>query len=559
MILMSKKIFSIGLMTFLGLMRLLAGILTPMETVSIATDKDAYIAGDWVYFSIKLKPQGNRVSDFVYLTVCSKNQQQIFRGCLKINNNTASGSFFLTDTLTTGIYQLVSYTNQMRNYGQEAYAVKNILIANRFDTDLKKIIAESVADTVIADITFQKGIVNNPFQHVKLNKEVFLQRELVQLDIGLTNDISGAVVSVSVRKAAPVNFPEGKNQEYTNPVNSCYFLPERSGYILEGHILNKNQTGAAKKMVFLSCEDSVANLQYARTNNNGEFLFFLNPYYFEKKIMVRMEGEDKSAMDIESKYFNGIIGTLPMQITGDLEGYLQTDQRYLRIQQSYNEIYHQEQPVTTVVKGWRPEVYSREGLVVRPSDYLYLPDFREISRELLMYYQIREKKNDFEGALFDINQREYVVPYIFFDGILLEHIRQIIHHDSKGIKSILTIPNARFLGDLRMPGILDITSNSAEIDSLQWRSPIAMLNVERPMPNSFYQVPEIDKMPRQIPAFLPLLYWNPCLTLDSGKSKTVVFYTSDCTGTFEVAIKGFSSDGEEIDFRKLFKVTSAKL
>ncbi len=556
---MNKKIYSIGLMTFFGLMRLLAGTLTPMETASLATDKDVYVAGDWVYFSVKFQPQENQLSDFVYLTVCSRDHQQIFRGCVKINNNTASGSFFLTDTLSTGIYQLVSYTNHMRNFGPENYAVKNILIANRFDADLNEIITESVSDTVIADTKYQKGSVNNLLQQVKLNKEVFSQREPVQLEIRLPDEMSGARVSVSVRKAAPVYFPEAKNHEYANPSSSCYYLPERSGFILEGHINNGNNAVAAKKMVFLSCEDSIANLQYTRTNNEGAFRFFLNPYYFEKKIAVLTEGEDKCTIHIDSKYYNGIIGTPSMQINGDLVGYLQTDQRYLRIQRSYNEIYNLEQPAGTTAKGWRPEVYSREGVMIRPSEYLYLPDFREISRELLMYYQIREKKDDFEGNLFDINQREFAVPFIFFDGMLLEHVRQIIPFDSKRIKSILTIPNARFLGDLKIPGIIDIVSTSAEIDSLQWRSPIAMLNVEQTMPNAVYQLPEIGKMPRQIPAYLPLLYWNPSLPLGSGINNTVAFYTSDCTGTFEVIIKGFSSDGEEIDFRKEFKVTSATL
>jgi len=556
---MNKKLYSFGLMTFLGVMQLLAVTITPLEKVSIATDRDVYIAGDWVYFSIKLQDQQNHISDFVYLTVSSKNQQQIFTGCVKINNNTASGSFYLADTLTSGIYQLVSYTNHMRNYGQEAFAIKNILVANRFDSDLKGIAAETLVETLIVDTLFQTGIVNQPLQQVKLNKEFFSQREPVKLDIRLPEEISKAMVSVSVRKVAPVNFPETRfNQEYTSTVNSCYYLPERSGFILEGQIFDRNHTSVAQKMVFLSGKDSIANLQYSFTNNEGEFRFFLNPYYFGKKITVRMDGEDKSAIEIKSKYFNGIIGTLPMQINGDIESYLQMDQKYLGIQRSYNVIYHQEQPEIITAKGWRSEVYSREGLMVKPSDYLYLPDFLEISRELLPYYKIREKDNDFEGTLMDINQKDFAVPFIFFDGILLEHIRQIIPFDSKKIKSILTIPNVRFLGELNIRGILDITSASDQTENLQWRSPVSMLNVERPLPNSVYMMPEIDKIPRQIPVYLPLLYWNSALPLDSGKNSTIAFYTSDCTGTFEVLIKGFSSDGKEIEFRKLFKVTSKK-
>ena len=128
--------------------------------------------------------------------------------------------------------------------------------------------------------------------------------------------------------------------------------------------------------------------------------------------------------------------------------------------------------------GWRPEVYSKEGEVIRPADFMYLKDFKEISRELLIHYKIREKKDDFVGSLIDINQKEYSIPYIFMDGILLEHVRQIIPLDSRKIKTIVTIPNARYLGNLNLPGVLDITTNSAEIERVQWRSPVAILHVE---------------------------------------------------------------------------------
>jgi hypothetical protein len=680
---MNKRIYSIGLMILLGVMRSLAGTYTPLEQISIATDRDVYVAGDWVYFSIKVQDQGNHISDFVYLTLSSKQQQHIFSGCVMINNNIASGSFYLTDTLTTGVYQLVSYTNHLRNYGPETFAKKSILVANRFDPDLQKITAQSVSETTdtafqteegiqrarfeleesekqahillgmpvaldnidavidlirasktadeakkglmttfnfseeqataILDMRLQKltGLERNKIkqeyeevlkrieylrsaladevsnqmikderkelkennadgrrstvensrfkQPIQLNKEVFSQREPVKLDILLPQETSKAMVSVSVRKLAPVTLTETKsNKEFHNPVNSCYYLPERSGFVLQGSIEPENHASSANKMVFLSCEDSIANLQYTTTDSNGKFRFFLNPYYFGKKIFIRLKGDDKCTIHIEPQYYGGMVGSLPMHIQGDLESYLQMDQKYLSIQRSFNETYHQEQPEKTTLKNWRPAVYSREGIMVRPSDYLYLPDFLNISQELLVYYKIKEKQDDFIGTMMDVQSKEFSVPYIFLDGILLEHVKQIVSLDSKKIKSILTIPNARFMGDLTIPGILDIASTSAEIENIQWHSPIAKLEVVRPLPNSAYKLPEIDKLPRQIPAFLPLLYWNPGLAIDSGNNSSISFYTSDCTGTFEIVVKGFSSDGKEVEFRKLFEVTSIK-
>jgi hypothetical protein len=101
----------------------------------------------------------------------------------------------------------------------------------------------------------------------------------------------------------------------------------------------------------------------------------------------------------------------------------------------------------------------------------------------------------------------------------------------------LTIPNERFLGDLNIPGILDITSTSAEMENLQWLSPVAMHNVEQPLSNALYILPEMDKIPRQIPVYLPLLYWNSALPSIPVKIAPL-HLSSDCTGTFD-SNKGF--------------------
>ncbi len=629
---MYKRSYLICLLTFWCAIPLMASMVVPEEQVSISTDKDVYIAGDWVYFSILIHNQNNPVSDFVYVTLNDDHQNQVSTGFLKINSNNASGSFYLADTLSTGIYQLVAFTNNLRNYGPDEYGIKGIMVANRFDTNLKEINEKSVFET--ADTaTHSKPAEIESFLH--LNKEVFSQREAVTLDFRLPATIENAMVSVSVRKAAPIRLLEEKTPLSTTPrMTGRQYLPERSGIILQGTVNNKptkqtvflscgdsanlqiaetNSDGEfrfnlkpfyfgkrisiglqgenstdieintnyykenngrlqlseivlqgtvnqkpAKKTVFLSCEDSIANLQFTETNSDGEFRFFLNPYYFGKKIAVRLQGEDPAAIQINTKYYTGNIGKPQIQVNGDLEAYLQSDLKYQSIRKSYKENYRQEQTEKQIVKSWRPEVYSRQGELVRPSDYEFLPNFRSISQELLGYYKIRERKNEVVGTLIDINQNEYAIPFIFLDGILLEHVRQIMPLNSKRIEHIVTIPNARFVGNLPIPGILDIHSTRSEIDKVQWRSPVAILNIENPMPVSSYNIPNLGKMPRHMPVFLPLLYWNPAAKINRENAHTFSFYTSDCTGTFEVIVKGFSAEGEELEYRKIFEVQSKK-
>ncbi len=539
----------------LGTLSLKATPIIPEEQVSVSTDKDVYIAGDWVYFSILLQNTGTQISDYVYISL-NDHQNQIFTGCLKINNNTASGSFYLADTLNTGIYQMVSYTNHLRNYGANGYAVKNILIVNRFENNIQKITekaATNITDTLVV------GIAPGADSLIHLNKDNFFQREPVTVDIRLPHELVNALVTVTVRKAAPVSLTEDRATILSiNRMSCCRYLSERGGMIMQGYVKDPSNGTSVNKTVFLSCEDSIANLQYTPTNSEGEFRFFLNPYYFGKNVAVNLQGEDKSPIQIESKYFKGILGDPSARIKGDLEEYLLTEQKYISIQRSYKEIYRLELPQMKTQASWRPEVYSKKIDLIRPADYYFLSDFRQISQELLMYFKIRERKNEVIGTLIDINQKEFGVPYIFLDGILLEHARQIISLNSKQVKTIGTIPNARLLGDLEIPGILDIHSNNSEIKKVQWRYSIALFNMDNPMHESVYNIPELGKMPRHIPFYLPLLYWNPSLKINSGTASTLSFYTSDCTGTFEVVVKGFSFDGNEITFRKVFEVYSKK-
>jgi len=554
---MLKKIILILILAFYLVLSSWAKSSLPDEQAWVTTDRDVYIAGDWVYFSIKLLNK-KTVSDFVYISL-NKNNTIIFSGCIKVSIDNAYGSFYLTDTLSTGIYKLVVYTNRMRNFGTECYATKKIIVANRFDDEFSNLITNTPVYNNDTSLNSKPDIL--PDRYIKsgilLQKDTFSRREKVNFTVQLPKGIKVSNVSITVRKKAPVELPTEKSSVLENFVaNPCKYLPEHKGFILQGSIKDADSSPANGKLVFLSCEDSIANLQYTTSEINGDFKFFLNPYYFGKIVVLKVLGKQNYSIITDSKYNYKYSDDNTFEIKGDLMNYLGNSQKFLNIQRSYNQIYRKELQNTDYKYFYRPAAFLKESIKVNPSDYLYLPDFREISRELLPYLKIRDKNGDFAAFIYDADQRDFSIPYIFLDGVLLEHIRQIMYLDSKKIKEIVTVSNNRYIGDLNLPGILSITSNTSEIKNVKWDYPIAKVLTDSPMPYSVYTVPDIKNIPRNIPFYLQLLLWKPDVKIENGNSSDMSFFTSDCTGTFEIVVSGISSEGNNFECRKIFDISA---
>lgn len=113
--------------------------LNPREKVFVNTDRDIYIAGEDLFLSASLFTEPfipGKVSGFVYVALRSEHEI-IKRLTFELEEGKASGNIYLPDTLSSGYYELIAFTNWMRNAGEEWYFRKSIFIANRFDTSLE--------------------------------------------------------------------------------------------------------------------------------------------------------------------------------------------------------------------------------------------------------------------------------------------------------------------------------------------------------------------------------------------------------------------------------------
>ncbi|MDR1557384.1 MAG: hypothetical protein LBS88_10210 [Tannerellaceae bacterium] len=104
------------------------------ERLCLQTDKDIYIAGEFVWLKAIAKDVNGRPSDlskvgYVELLDDSAPQVQIKLG---LENGVGEGSFSLPLTLPTGHYRLVGYTRYMRNEGEAVYYDHLLPVINPF-------------------------------------------------------------------------------------------------------------------------------------------------------------------------------------------------------------------------------------------------------------------------------------------------------------------------------------------------------------------------------------------------------------------------------------------
>jgi len=116
----------------------------PREEVYVSTDRQEYIAGEDMWFSVWLsdrqsgKPYGE--SRLTYVEILNPENRPVVQKRISLEAGYGPGQIVLPDTLTSGTYTLIAYTNWMKNFMPEncfamKFAVQNALSEKSFGSN----------------------------------------------------------------------------------------------------------------------------------------------------------------------------------------------------------------------------------------------------------------------------------------------------------------------------------------------------------------------------------------------------------------------------------------
>ncbi|MBT7464208.1 MAG: hypothetical protein HN686_09515 [Bacteroidetes bacterium] len=118
------------------------------ETIWLSSDRHFYLSGESVYFQALLLEkdsyQHSVLSMAARIELLDESGKKVFKSNFELQNSRVKSSFSLPSDLATGWYYLRAYTNWMRNFQVNEFAIQAIKVVNPGDDDLNTIYKEEI-------------------------------------------------------------------------------------------------------------------------------------------------------------------------------------------------------------------------------------------------------------------------------------------------------------------------------------------------------------------------------------------------------------------------------
>jgi hypothetical protein len=105
-----------------------------IEKVYLQTDRTTYYPGDDLWFKAYLinasESHSQDLSKNLHVELISPSNKLVSSGIILLDKGFGNGDFSLSEKLESGTYQLRAYTNYMRNFGEQLFFSKDLMIIN---------------------------------------------------------------------------------------------------------------------------------------------------------------------------------------------------------------------------------------------------------------------------------------------------------------------------------------------------------------------------------------------------------------------------------------------
>jgi hypothetical protein len=511
--------------------------------ITLFTDRDLYISGETLL--LKVFVPSIEKSGTVSVDLINHLGKKILGIIKEVKNQQADGFIVLPDSLSSGCYLLKSSTLL-----SNVVTIKELYISNRFN-------GLPLTNTTIHPIGIvPSDEIANPEIQVNGIENQYKPRDKVKADLQLTNNFLGQIDGDLMVKIAEV-IPEFKTSTFLMKTNGEQNrIANHKGILLEGTVSELRSSKPYKNaVVFLTIPDSLPGFQYFITGEDGRFYFQIENYYGSIPVVIQCHAKENALLKIHLNDQDSLKWVLPHFEPQPFPSGLRKRVERNTDAITFRKIFHQkevtEQPSPVIKRDTYP-FYGNPTKTVDPQLFVDLPDFSDISRELLPGVKFRTYNRVPSLQVLNMPMFNYFEdpPLVLFDGIPTEDLNMIKSLGSADIDKIEIINSERFFGDLSFQGVVAIYSSKADYSKIPESDNLIKLNLDVIQPQAILNF--TDAKSESDPDFRQALLWKP--SVKPEQTIPIEFQASDIQGTYKLSICGKTKDGSVFNKELTFEV-----
>lgn len=552
---------------------------SPWEEIYLHIDRDKYIAGEDLWFSIyTFDTKTGKLSDrsiIAYVELLNPWNVPLIKTRLKLSGGRGEGSFLLPDSISSGTYTIRAYTNWMKNFLPDICFTEDIDIYNPFINSGFRRKAAPVKNLQIKETVArqEKGSI------VTLAADsLFGRREKVTLKLETGNYYSGQSgirdMSISVTPAEISGVSEGMeeymlngNRRWENILSGIKTPPQYS-FESNGHFLTviikyrENNIPDSSDFVYMSIQGKVAEFDYAQRDSLGRFSFILPVDSRSRNLILQPEDANNNMiLEIEPS-FSRILparGCFEDTITGSLLKLFSDLSFNYQAEKIYGISSRKAARMTDNNNLKKRRFYGIPEMEIKLDDYIKLPSMQEVFFELLPGINFISKKSGYEILIINPMTGSYYEepPLVMIDGVIINDLKVLADLDPELVEKIEAIKTPYLFGNLILHGIVNVITRSGDFSDITMPE-YAVLLPYRVVDNAdTFSGPDYSdekKRLSRIPDLRNTLYWNPSVKTDSNGKAEIEFWTSDIPGNYTINIQGVSQTGELTSLQRSFTV-----
>lgn len=524
------------------------------------TDRTWALSGDTVWFRLAAIDIASEKGNVVHVELENLNNQPVSRVTVVTTNGSGKGYLPVPDTMQTGVYWLYAYTSSMRNSGNVTIPARLLTVYHRFEESFGSI------DVPMANpFQFSDQII--PSQIINVDKPEAKPRETITVTIDTESKwVSSSkklVISAFVENPIHLNLDSffWKKLHSGSISGAGELPPEVNSFLIEGRVVpfSGNEL-PTRSLVLLAISDSVPWFDYYVAQSDGYFRFNMKNLKGTATIYLRAIAEDNLELGVELQ--KGMMkgsGQLP---TKNVQLSEKEAEKVKTLTEAvwYEKIFAGDQPWHEVQfeakQPYAHPFYGKPDRRVIPAEFIDLPDFQEISRELLPGVRYRRRgntssvqlMNNTEKTYFDQNPLRLINGIPFFDDGLLFRLK------STDIQYIDIIHQERVFGDLSFKGVLSISLHDRENS---WTSgqktlfPLTIPCLQIYQSPSLMIEPAIGLLPGQPDFRRVFLFEEP----DGNQNlKSYTFRSSDIKGNIVIKLQGITCENRPFEITRKIEV-----